>query len=228
MELTRTSDIESLVYRLSLFCSCIADCRELGGKLAVLLYYKEMPISPIKRSLETIRSELSWIRPAFWLLRWLEHTKRNRIEKSRRCLNKAIGLNAREEFIFTKPIEAIQLGGEGKHDEALFILREVGEDHKDSSDHDEQYVRYFCKFYECLYTEGGSCETFALEARKLDCSKSVRNFLKFPDQTFLQQYRQREEQKPTAQRPSAKFDYVRPKKSYSLNASIDFKSSNNR
>lgn len=186
-----------------------------------------MPSSPIKLSLETIRSEKSWIKSAFWLERWLVHTKRNRIEKSRICLNKAISLNAREEFIVTKPVEAMQLIAEEKHDEALFILREAGEDHKDSSGHDELYVRHFCKFYECLLTGGGSCETFVLEACKLDCSKSVRNFLKFPDQNFLQQHRQREEQEPTAPRPSAKFDYAYAKKSYLLNASIDFKSSKN-
>lgn len=167
----------TLVCRLHLYAS---GSPKLDEKYTLLLYKRAMLISLINNKFKTMRRMSSSIQAAFWLSRWLEHTKRDRIEKSRLCLKKALCLNAREEFIFTKPVEAIQLIGEERHDEALTILREAYEDHKNNSSPDEQYVQNFCEFYECLLTEGGSCDQFVLKASELDCSKSVRNFLKFP------------------------------------------------
>jgi hypothetical protein len=112
----------------------------------------------------------------------LQALKRDDSLRSRLYLDKVLGVydQSYDFYSFVIAFDAMVLNAEDRHDESLKRLRECQDRLGGKSDPDNQYVRLFCQFYECLYVGGGNCKKYMDESLLLEANSTIRRFLKFP------------------------------------------------
>lgn len=111
------------------------------------------------------------------LLKSLKYLEKNDASQSRQYLDKVLGVHD-EDYDFIVAFDAMVLGFESRHDEALRRFKEARILLKENSDPDSRYIVLFCQYWECILVEGRNCEKFKDEALSLDTGKRVRMFLK--------------------------------------------------
>tara|TARA_R110000850_G_scaffold252672_1_gene377821 strand:+ start:178 stop:543 length:366 start_codon:yes stop_codon:yes gene_type:complete len=111
------------------------------------------------------------------LLKSLESLKKNDASQSRQYLDKVLGVRD-EDYDFIVAFDAMVMGFESRHDEALRRFKEARTLLEKYSDTDSQYIKLFCRYYECILVEGGNCDKIKDQALSLKAGKSVRMFLK--------------------------------------------------
>ena len=113
------------------------------------------------------------------LLKSLEYYYKNDISRSRLYLDKVLGIQD-QDYDFIIAFDALVIGSEDRHEDSLKRFRECRTVLENKSDPDNQYVKLFCQFFECVGAQGGNCEKYKNKALSLKTGKTVRRFLKFP------------------------------------------------
>lgn len=111
------------------------------------------------------------------LLKSLKYLEKNDASSSRQYLDKVLGVHD-DDYDFIVAFDAMVMGFESRHDDALRRFKEARIICEEYTDPDSQYIVLFCQYWECILVEGGNCDKFKDLALSLDTGKSVRMFLK--------------------------------------------------